>query len=66
MSMKIKLNTKYIKYLPHLEIYLSIPFLTIRTMFLRESTERATWDICRFQLKIFKWRFELDIYYPFY
>jgi hypothetical protein len=60
----MRIKTKYIKYLPHLSINIGFPFFTVRTHLLMEAYERCTFDICRLDVLIYKWRFSIDIYYP--
>jgi hypothetical protein len=51
--------------MPRIVLWLEIPLFSVRSHFLRDSQERFTFDVVRFEIKVWKWGFEIDIYYPF-
>lgn len=46
----------------YFELYLNIPLLTIQTRLFKEAYDRMVYDICRLQIKIWKWSFEFQLY----
>jgi hypothetical protein len=44
------------------EFYLNIPLLTVQTRLFKEAIERRTYDICRINIKFWKWRWEFQLY----
>lgn len=45
-----------------LEFYLNIPFLRIETRMFNEAMERFAYDICRVNIKLYKWSWEFKLY----
>ena len=45
----------------HVRLFVTLPFFEINTSLLNQSYERCIYEILCFRIKLFKWKFEIQI-----
>lgn len=52
-------------YMPYLNLYICVPFLTVRTALMYKQLESATIEYLLLYVKLYKWDFEFRLYDTF-
>ena len=63
MKTKNIIIKKWRKYLPNILIVLEIPFISIKTVIMRERIEYEYIDIFRLYWRVYKWSGEFNLYW---
>lgn len=60
--MAIYIKERWKKYLPEIDFYMHIPFVTVRIEFFRDALERDAYDFTRLYIKVFRWDFHFNLF----
>jgi hypothetical protein len=55
---------KWRRFLPYLEIYISIPYVTIQTELMNERQESMTFQYISLSVRVWKWHTAFRLYKP--